>query len=71
MHRFCLLTLWKWKDNEFKNIETSSMLCNNNEVDMWENIMKLLTSKSSQVHKTSFYTNGQVKEIIIYNYDEM
>lgn len=66
MHRFCLLTLWKLKDNEFKIIETSSLLCNNNEVDMWENIMKMLTSKSLQVH-----TNGEVKEIIIYNYDEM
>ena len=71
MNRFCLLTLWKRIDNEFTIIETSSVLCNNNEVDMWENIMKMLTTKSSQVHKTSFYTTGEVKDVIIYNYYEM
>lgn len=71
MHRFCLLTLWKLKDTLSTMMETSSIICNNNPHDIWENIMKMLTSKSLQVHVSTFYSNGEVEKIIIYNYDEL
>ena len=61
MHRFCLLNVWKLKDTRFTMMETSSILCNNVKDEIWENIMKMLTSKSLQVHVSHFYSNGEVK----------